>query len=1100
MSFFNGEWPAEAALKVHPAAIRAFTCALALVLGTASSMLAQDAVTSPSSGSPAASSAPAVLPGQSASPSSSTPSPVPAPSDDSANSDTLPAAEDVETAASTLWSYRGVRVESIQFDGVNFDPKDPIREMFAVREGKPLDPIQVRAMIRRLYATGLYRSIDVRAVRHGSGTGQTVTLIFGGTPRYFVGRVTIRGIRTERLSALLEYSTQLQPGTAFTSAMVATGEQGIRQTLSTNGFYEPVIQSQTKVDEIGKQIDVTYTVTVGPQARIGGVALTGTDIGVTPEEFRKRGKLKYKSKVTRDTTSNALAKLRAGYQKKDRLEATVALEKQDYVAPRKQLDYTFNANQGPEVKVMIKGTKISSARQKKLLPIYEESAVDNDLLNEGAHNIREFLQRQGYFDAEVNPHVDGVGTPKQTVVFDVNEGKKYRVIAVDISGNKYFDTDTMRERMQVVKADAYVRNGRYSQTLLENDVSSIQSIYRANGFSRVKVTTETLQAGTKGKLALMRVNVKIDEGEQQKFGSAKLSGVDPSREKEVRAMMNTVEDQPFSLSTVSGDRDNILQYYLAKGFEQAKVEVKQALRADDPTQTDLTFVITEGDEVFVDKVLLSGVNHTRPSVVNRQLLLKPGDPLDQSALVEMQRKYYDLALFNEANVAVQNPEGKADRKNVLIQLSEARRWDVTYGAGFEAQTGTPQTNCRAQESLGGTTCTPEGRAGASFRVSADITRINLRGTDNSLQLHTTYGLLERIASITLNTPHLLGHPNFIGSLTGGYSNVQNISTYKASTLQAIARVTQKIPRADTLIYDFTYRRVSVDQNSLQVTANLIPLLSQPVRVGGPGITWYHDTRGPSPLDAQKGMYLSVQDFFSNSKFGSQVNFNRTDIAYSTYYTWGKRRKYTFARNTRFGFEVASGTNPNAGTAACAGVLLTTNASCNPVPLPERLYAGGASSHRGFAVNSAGPRDLTTGFPVGGSAVFINTFELRLPPPVLPIVGDSVSFVLFHDMGNAFLHISDIWPSFGRFKQPNRETCFQVTGPSQTGTCDFAYFSHAVGLGARYNTPVGPIRVDFSYNLNPPVYPIIDDYSLPQANHAVGRGSHFQFFFSIGQSF
>lgn len=151
------------------------------------------------------------------------------------------------------------------------------------------------------------------------------------------------------------------------------------------------------------------------------------------------------------------------------------------------------------------------------------------------------------------------------------------------------------------------------------------------------------------------------------------------------------------------------------------------------------------------------------------------------------------------------------------------------------------------------------------------------------------------------------------------------------------------------------------------------------------------------------------------------------------------------------------------------------------------------------MNSAGPRDLTTGYPVGGSAVFINSFELRLPPPVLPIVGDSVSFVLFHDMGNAFLHINDIWPSFGRFKQPNRQTCFDVT-PSQTGTCDFAYFSHAVGVGARYNTPVGPIRVDFSYNINPPVYPIIDDYSLPQANHAVGHGSHFQFFFSIGQSF
>ena len=133
-------------------------------------------------------------------------------------------------------------------------------------------------------------------------------------------------------------------------------------------------------------------------------------------------------------------------------------------------------------------------------------------------------------------------------------------------------------------------------------------------------------------------------------------------------------------------------------------------------------------------------------------------------------------------------------------------------------------------------------------------------------------------------------------------------------------------------------------------------------------------------------------------------------------------------------------------------------------------------------------------------MFVNTLEMRLPAPVLPIVGDSVSFVVFHDMGNTFLHISDVGPSFGRFHQPNENTCRQVTGFITVGNCDFAYFSHALGVGARYHTPVGPVRVDLSYNLNPPIYPIIDDYSQATPNHAVGQGSHIQFFFSIGQSF
>ncbi len=181
-----------------------------------------------------------------------------------------------------------------------------------------------------------------------------------------------------------------------------------------------------------------------------------------------------------------------------------------------------------------------------------------------------------------------------------------------------------------------------------------------------------------------------------------------------------------------------------------------------------------------------------------------------------------------------------------------------------------------------------------------------------------------------------------------------------------------------------------------------------------------------------------------------------------------------------------------------------------MPLPERLYAGGATSHRGFPINGAGPRDLQTGYPVGGSAVLINSLELRLPAPVLPVVGDSVSFVLFHDMGNVFQHVGDMFPSIGRFHQPNEATCENVTGVT-IGTCDFNYFSHAIGLGARYKTPVGPIRVDLSYNLNPPRYPIIPTvdpngtyfHGIPFPNGAmpsVGQASHFNFFFSIGQSF
>ncbi len=990
----------------------------------------------------------------------------------------------------------------IEFEGVTFEAGDTLPGMLAVQPGEALDPEKVRSSTRRLFASGRYRDIEVLGVRDGDG----MRLIFSGTPQYFVGRVTIVGVKSEQLSSLLEFATKLDPGTDFTQPQIQAGVEGIKQSLQQNGYFEPKVTAATTVDKVGAQVNVTYTVNVGPQAQIGNVTMEGADPGMTLEDFRKKGKLKAGSKVSRDTVSNALSRLRTVYQKKDRLEATVSLQKQTYVPSRRALDYDFHANQGPEVKVLVEGVKLSKSRLRLLVPIFEEGTVDADLLNEGRYDISEYMQQQGYFGASVEVRQVGADTATERVVYTVDRGVKHKVLSVEIEGNKYFDTDLIKERLRVQKADAYQRSGRYSQQLVNQDVSSIQALYRANGFAQAKVTPEvkdTDQSSNGKQLASGQIYVKykIEEGPQQKFGTVTLTGVDNSRVKDLKSLMNSQPGQPFSLITLSGDRDALLSYYVSHGFDQARVEIKQDSESTVPGLTDVTLAVDEGEQVFINHLLISGIEHTRPNVVDRRLRVHPGQPLNQAALLETQRSLYDLALFSEVNAAVQNPLGDAPRKNVLLQLTEAQRWDVTYGFGFEAQTGTPASGTISEASciqlmLNPCQLNQEGSAGVSPRVSLDIARLNLRGSDNSLVLHTTFGLLEKVATLSYQDPHLFGSQNFSNTISGGYTDVQDITTFKSSTLQFGYHVTEKVKRADTLLYDWQFRLVKVDPNSLQVAADLIPLLSQPVRVGGPGFTWLHDTRQPNPLEAVKGRYLTVQEFVAWSGFGAQTDFNRVDGTYATYYQFGKNGRYVFARKTRLGFEQSYGVNPNVGNSVCAGVLLTTNPSCSAVPLPERLYAGGAASHRGFGINAAGPRDLQTGYPVGGTAAIVNTFELRLPPPVLPYVGSSVSFVLFHDMGNVFQNAKDLFPSFLRVSQPDRNTCKNVSG--SIGTCSFNYYSHAVGVGARYKTPVGPIRVDFSYNLNPPIYPVIYDfYNNPPH---VGQANHFNFFFSIGESF
>jgi outer membrane protein assembly factor BamA len=848
-------------------------------------------------------------------------------------------------------------------------------------------------------------------------------------------------------------------------------------------------------------VNITYAVTLGKNARVGDVQVDG-ESGMSIEQFRRKAKLKANSKVNRDTSDRALSGLRKQYQKQQRLESDVNLKSKDYRPPANHLDYTFGVARGPVVTIEVEGVKLGKGTLKRLIPVYEEGAVDDDLLNEGDRNLRDYYQRAGYFNVKIT-HDRRTQTPERAdIVYVVNLGRRHRVAAVTVSGNKYFDSETIEERLGVQKADIFQRNGLYSQALVSTDVGAITALYQSNGFSNVKVTPEVTDSeetaeGRKSKIGSIAVNYEIDEGEQQKVGKFEILGAKQVPLATLTPLLNTRVGQPYSAANVAGDRDTILGYYLDHGFGQAQIDVAQESDPSNPLLANITMKITEGDEIFVRQVLVSGLEHTRPKTVDQLLTVHPGDPLNQAALLDTQRRLYNLALFNEVNTAVQNPGGDELRKNVLVQLKEAKRWDFNYGFGFEAQTGNPANSCLSTQTLislginpANYTCSPNGKTGVSPAVLLDITRTNVRGTNQSLTLRTAYGTLEQRATLVYQVPHLFGRPTFTGSLTGGYINAQDVTTYSSSRLEGSLRVTERPDRRNTLIYEFSYRRVKV--SNVQVAPNLVPLYSEPVRVGGPGITWIRDSRD-NPLDAHRGTYNTIQDFFADSLFGSQANFNRIDMTNSTYYTVGKRR-WVIARSTRFGVANSFG-SPNQQI----------------VPLPEKLYAGGAQSHRGFGINQAGPRDDQTGFPIGGQGVFVNTVELRLPYPTLPFVGSNLGFVLFHDMGNAFNSVSDIGPSFLRFHQPNLAVCKDTSKPppespvETSGACSFNYFSHAVGIGLRYKTPIGPVRADFSLNLDPSIYPVFVTYASSSSTTASTAPYHtnsgyFNFFFSIGQSF
>src|SRR3569833_2999221 len=180
--------------------------------------------------------------------------------------------------------------------------------------------------------------------------------------------------------------------------------------------------------------------------------------------------------------------------------------------------------------------------------------------------------------------------------------------------------------MQVQKADLYVRSGRYSPQLMKADETAILALYRANGFNKATVTSTVKDtdegSGKALKVSTIDVHVQVTEGPQQKFGPVVLTGVDPSRVADLKGLLSSQEGQPYSLMNLSADRDAILNYYLAHGFAQARIEVKQQVVAD-AARTNVNLIVTEGRQVFIDKVLLTGEQHTRPSVVANEVDVHP---------------------------------------------------------------------------------------------------------------------------------------------------------------------------------------------------------------------------------------------------------------------------------------------------------------------------------------------------------------------------------------------------------------------------------------------------------------------------------------------
>jgi outer membrane protein assembly complex protein YaeT len=980
----------------------------------------------------------------------------------------------------SMAAYQGAKVEAIEFPNA-FEGNDARRMRAHVVQavGQSLDRDQIRQSIQALYATGRFVDIRVEAERTADGG---VRLEFVTTPNYFVGEVEVGGNPDRPSVSQVINASKLELGEPFTQDKLDRAVKNVKQLLEENGYYRASLNEKEVKHIETQQIGILFTIAAGPQAHVGQLSVTGS-ANYTAEQVEEIAHLHPGDALSTQRISNALDHLRLKYQKRNRWLAQVRITERVYRPAANAVDFTFDIDPGPTVDIIIEGFHISRGVLKRNVPVYEENALDDDLLNEGRRNLTNYLQTRGYFDAKVTVKKTAAPSGKELrVIYDIDAGPRHKLVKAELTGNRYFDTRRLQALMQVQPAGKVLSHGRYDPGLLNDDARTIEDLYRANGFEQVKTTTKVVD-DYGGKDNQLAVSLHIDEGVQTLVGALHIVG-NESKMDEPFPVVNLAPNEPFSESLVADDRDIILNHYFNHGFPDASFEASAKPIAGQPDRMDVTYTIKEGERVSVDRVLVSGLNFTRPPIVQREIQMQPGDALSQIDMLDTQKRLYDLGIFGQVDTAVQNPDGDEHEKNVLVQVQEAKRYTFNYGFGFEFQTGQPAGN----------TNEPQGGLGVSPRVSFGVTRLNFLGRDQTLTFNAHVGRLQQRALASYEAPRWLNNPKWKFTATALYDDTVDVTTFTSERLEGWVQAEQTISKSSTIDYRFNYRRVQA--TDLPENLSLVPLLSQPVRVGGPDVIYIRDRRD-NALESTKGTYNTVDAQFAASYFGSQRNFSSILVQNATYHAFGKNRvqnkKFVFARSLRVGVETPFGNTVLLPPGQCP-----TSGSPQCIPLPELFLSGGGNSHRGFGLNQAGPRDPVFGFPVGGGALFLNNLEMRFPAAMLPLVQDKLSFALFHDAGNVFTTGRNMLDNLLRWKQKDPQLCLQQSTATQ---CNYSYISHAIGVGVRYKTPIGPVRFDFGYNLNPPAFPShVQNPDGSAGAFTPEHATHFNVFFSVGQTF
>ena len=524
-------------------------------------------------------------------------------------------------------NFYGKTVVSIEYEPAAqpLDPRD-LANMQLVHVGEPLDSTQVAGTIDRMFASGLYTDIQVDAEARVNG----VVLRFITKARRFIGHVGAEGdIKDPPNRAVIIAHSQLHLGTPFDEEALETARKNLEHELRQNGLYESSVGVATIEDPATHQVTIRFLVQAGRRAKYEMPVIKG-DTKLSDQTIVRatgwRVPLIHRwRKVTAALTDAGVEGIQKKYAKKDWLTASVDMTSLDYNPATNRAKATLDIEAGPKITIRALEAKVSKGKLRKYVPVYEEGTIDNDLLAEGARNLHDYFQSKGYPDVDVTFRSEPLKDDQEVIDYYIATAPRRKLVKVEILGSNYFDLDTLRERMFLRPATLVMRYGRYSEDFRKRDEEAIENLYRANGFRDVKVTSN-VETNYKGDPNDIAVVFHINQGAQWTVANLDITGVSKLDVSPIRNQFASAEGQPYSELNVAADRNLVLEYYYSHGFPNATFRYATEAGSD-PETVNLLYEITEGQRQFVSKVIISGLDRTRPSLVQKKIDFQDGEPL-----------------------------------------------------------------------------------------------------------------------------------------------------------------------------------------------------------------------------------------------------------------------------------------------------------------------------------------------------------------------------------------------------------------------------------------------------------------------------------------